>query len=441
MKHAYFVSIILVLMVLTACNTPVSPVQVPSGQVPSVAGTDITSVIQNWVKTSVNVPYKDVRIKTLKQDDAFATVEVRALLRKSPDTDWDEHVAIIELKKVGREWRIDKAGRFISPAAEATATAVAFSKAVKSADLYGVFMLSASEGLAVGRLAGDIGCAILQYKNGAWRGVRLPSNVCSAGSTLYDVWMVSQNEGWAVGYKKESEQVVSPIILHYLNGAWQTVPTPTDVSMSDLSMVSRDEGWAVGLKRDWSKGGKTTSVIQHYRNGKWEVESVFNDLDITDIFMLSPDEGWAVGAYDSPNETYDIALRYSKGKWELKRLSGARIYLTALHMTSPSDGWAVGLFGVRRYRNGDWENVDLGLGPLYAIHMASSAEGWAVGTDRLNHYFAHYSNGKWERVPTPNNAAISSTFMLSPSEGWAVGGGGVILYYRNGAWMPKNIDE
>lgn len=436
MKHIYFVSAVLVLIVLTACNTSVSPIQVPS-----VPGTDITSVVQDWIKANINVPYKDVRIKTLKQDDAFATVEVRALLRKSPDKDWDEHIAIIELKKVGQEWRIDKAGQFISPAVEATATAVAFSKSVKSADLHGVFMLSASEGWAVGRLAGDIGCAILQYKDGVWQSIRLPANVCSTGSTLSDVQMISQNEGWAVGYKRESEQVVSPIILHYLNGAWQTVPSPTDVDMSNLSMVSKDEGWAVGLKRDWSKGGKTTSVIQHYRNGKWEVENVFNDLDINDIFMLSPDEGWAVGAYDSPNEKYDIALRYNKGKWELKRLSGARIYLTALHMTSPSDGWAVGLFGVRRYRNGDWENVDLRLGPLYDIHMPTSTEGWAVGRDQGSSYLARYSNGKWERVPTPDNAAILGIFMLSPSEGWAVGERGVILYYRNGAWTRKNIDE
>jgi photosystem II stability/assembly factor-like uncharacterized protein len=65
-------------------------------------------------------------------------------------------------------------------------------------------------------------------------------------NNMISIKMVSPDEGWAVG--------AGGLIMHYINGSWRLVNSPTKNYLSSLSMVSPGEGWAVG------DGG----VILHY---------------------------------------------------------------------------------------------------------------------------------------------------------------------------------
>lgn len=67
------------------------------------------------------------------------------------------------------------------------------------------------------------------------------------------------------------------------------VPTPTIMHLFDISMVSADEGWAVG-----------TDTLLHFINGTWsEVEFPITHCNfertLGQVEMLSATEGWATG--------------------------------------------------------------------------------------------------------------------------------------------------
>jgi len=128
--------------------------------------------------------------------------------------------------------------------------------------VYGMVLLSPTEGWAVGSLSGGTGphpahsqkALIEQYSNGKWQQDTSfigPPN--SSGYSLYGIAMVSTNEGWAVGS--------DGLIVHDLGGAWTQVSSPTDQTLESIAMLSPTEGWAVGDQ----------GTILHYFNGAWRL--------------------------------------------------------------------------------------------------------------------------------------------------------------------------
>ena len=63
---------------------------------------------------------------------------------------------------------------------------------------------------------------------------------------------------------------------------------------------------------------------------------------------------------------------------------------------------------------------------LYSVFMVSPTEGWAVGAPGAIY---HYFGGEWNTFTSPVSTALRSVFMISPTEGWAVGDGGIIIHY------------
>ncbi|PZS00440.1 MAG: hypothetical protein DLM69_06410 [Candidatus Chloroheliales bacterium] len=68
---------------------------------------------------------------------------------------------------------------------------------------------------------------------------------------------------------------------------------------------------------------------------------------------------------------------------------------------------------------------------LTRVYMVSTSEGWAVGDGGT---ILHYSNGNWTTVNSPANQFLWSVYMVSATDGWAVGNRGTILHYSNGNW-------
>jgi photosystem II stability/assembly factor-like uncharacterized protein len=63
--------------------------------------------------------------------------------------------------------------------------------------------------------------------------------------------------------------------------------------------------------------------------------------------------------------------------------------------------------------------------------MVSASEGWAVGNGGV---LIHYADGVWKQVPSPTRENLSGVTFTSASEGWAVGDQHVILHFLNGGW-------
>lgn len=271
--------------------------------------------------------------------------------------------------------------------------------------LWGVDMVSASEGWAVG----DSGTIL--HRNGTiWQSVPSPTT-----HDLLSVDMVSAEEGWAVGGGG------ADTILHYSGGSWQAVQ-PTGYWLNGVDMVSASEGWAVG------SGG----TILHYSGGAWQPVSNATTKNLNGVHMVSVSEGWAVGSGGT-------ILHYSGSDWQPVP-SPTGNYLRSVYMVSPSEGWAVGQSGtILHYSAGTWQTVSSPTGEwLHSVAMTSENDGWAVG---VNGTILRYSEGGWQVSPSPTSSHLTSVMMTSESDGWAVGGSGAILHYSGTSGISGRVTD
>jgi hypothetical protein len=72
--------------------------------------------------------------------------------------------------------------------------------------------------------------------------------------------MVSPTEGWAGGDGVNSTGT-DAVLLHYVNGQWETTPAPPSGGIAKIVMISATEGWA-------AVEGSTVGLL-HYQNGRW----------------------------------------------------------------------------------------------------------------------------------------------------------------------------
>ena len=290
-------------------------------------------------------------------------------------------------------------------------------------DLDNLAMVSTNEGWAIGddTADGERG-VILHYDNGQWTQA---SNLYNTG-TLWGIFMLSSSDGWIVGDHG--------VILHYDGQNWREVESPVTTALGSVFMLSPTEGWAAGTTILRYNDGVWTQVanapgfihqiqmlsatdgwavgpgdILHYSNGVW-----------TPIFINNPSDKWHMKP--PPNDSLSQAQPLS------------------ISMLSDDEGWAVGLSqkNLLRYQQGQWRAF---LSPnaavnLQAIAMVSPDEGWTMGMDGTNDHgvIYHYINGKWTDVSSPTSQSMTHIVMLSPSEGWAVGNAATILHYSHGAW-------
>jgi len=73
--------------------------------------------------------------------------------------------------------------------------------------------------------------------------------------------MVSPNEGWAGG-DLLSGMSLEAVLLHFVNGQWETTPAPFSGGIGKIVMLSATEGWA-------AVGGGGAAGLLHYQNGRW----------------------------------------------------------------------------------------------------------------------------------------------------------------------------
>ena len=308
-------------------------------------------------------------------------------------------------------------------------------------DLNSVFMVNGGDAWTVGGGPGATGSCtpapvcpiILHYTGGSWNTLTPPPG----SYTLKSVFMVSSSEGWAVGeVGVPVGGAASPtgIILHYTAtggvGTWAIFPAPASPStippLNSVFMLDSGEGWAVG----------DNATILHYTVtggvGTWNLVTVsgspglFRDANLTSIFMLSPTSGWAVGGVTSCAacqstffNTGPMIIYWDGSKWSpvatpqipggispdgLTTVGNPGFTLTtgvlkSVYCTGPNDCWTAGYPGKLLSTLFHWDGVawsfvslspDLlgqdaslkGVPPiLTSIYMTSPSSGWIVGSD------------------------------------------------------------
>ncbi|MGA2461103.1 MAG: hypothetical protein ABSF82_06760 [Candidatus Bathyarchaeia archaeon] len=312
--------------------------------------------------------------------------------------------------------------------------------------LRSVFMLSPTEGWAVGD-----GGVLIQFTTGIWTGPVSPGTTVR---NLFSVFMVSAAEGWAAGSMGT--------ILHFSGGSWTAlspnlVPTSpvTSLSFNSLYFNSAADGWSVGtdgviLRFDGTNFGTVTSP------------SINNFTSVSFGPPLSgsinPNDGWAVGN-SSATPSFEPTIYHWNGfMWTKGTAVGTMNNLNSVFMVSTSDAWTVGggphptgtcsanlCPVIMHFSGGSWNTITPPPGSytLRSVFMVSSSEGWAVGSQArapgspppgiILHYTASGGVGSWAIFPAPSSPqpipALNSVFMVSQSEGWAVGDNATIIHY------------
>ena len=106
----------------------------------------------------------------------------------------------------------------------------------------------------------------------AWQKVDSPTT-----SDLWDVEMVSSNDGWVVG---------SNTFVHWDGNVWSQGSATATGFYQGVGMVSSSDGWAVGLD------GK----IARWDGTSWKDFITLPDEEwLWDVDMLSANDGWIVG--------------------------------------------------------------------------------------------------------------------------------------------------
>ena len=166
--------------------------------------------------------------------------------------------------------------------------------------------------------------------------------------------------------------------------------------------------------------------------------------ELKSVAMVSSSEGWAVGsAYVSGQVYQPLLLHYTGSLWERSTdpsnaaLQASSAGLLQVSMVSAQEGWAVGNLEwathqpagsdyagfILHYQHGSWHLQDTFDGALHSLWMLSSTDGWAVGsigTEIGQSFVLHYDGQSWSFVDVPG-AGLASIVMTEPTNGWAFG--------------------
>jgi Tfp pilus assembly protein PilX len=230
-------------------------------------------------------------------------------------------------------------------------------------------------------------------------------------------------------------------------GSIPTVAAPT-AERTVQEGIQLQEGWAVGA-------GPT---MLRWNGTAWSDVSgaLPPSANLTSISMLSYVDGWSVGARSANNNTGWVFLRWNGATWTRTNRTTPNsnaLGLNSLFMVSSVDGWAVGGpngNAFLHWSGGIWTNFGAAVSQLQSVDMIDTngdgiAEvGWAVGARTANNnngwVFYSWNGANWTPTSTtsPNSAArgLMSVSLVSPTDGWAVGGpnGSVIVHWSGGVW-------
>lgn len=193
--------------------------------------------------------------------------------------------------------------------------------------------------------------------------------------------------------------------------------------------------------------------------------------ELDSVAMVSRREGWAVGsAYVSGQVYAPLILHYTGSVWERipdpsnDELQARTAGLQQVSMVSASEGWAVGNLEretpqpdgstnaafILHYQHGSWHLQGTFGGALHSLWMLSSTDGWAVGsigTEIGQSLVLHYDGHTWTSVEAPG-AGLTSLVMTTPTNGWAFGFSagryvgqfsGLLLHYTGSAWRQVTL--
>jgi hypothetical protein len=313
---------------------------------------------------------------------------------------------------------------------------------VVTADLWGVWSVSASDVFAVGAAG-----TILRY-SGAWAAETSPTT-----QTLRAVWATNGGQAFAVGD--------GGTILRRDGNTWAAVASPTSVDLQGV--------WGSSASDVWVAGG---SLILHWNGTSFSVSHDRMAGSLRGVFGTSAIDVWVTGSGKEPDGDYAALLLHWNGtSWsesyvcnpEGTRFSSGGWIASLTDIWGLRSGalWAAGVcqsgasfipFGYVAHKDsGSWADVPgFGFGqplgerrPLRTIWASSASDVWAAsGNETVSGTtlptMLHFDGTSWTPSPQAITVGIYDLGGTTASDVWAVGKAGKRLHFDGTTWsaMP-----
>jgi photosystem II stability/assembly factor-like uncharacterized protein len=413
---------------------------------------DLIGAPGTWTARPSGTPNNLLGVRMISGTSAYAVGALDTRLTWSGGPNWSVDGGVVA---AGQDWRgislVSSTEGWIVATAQpgpistlarrgATGYTLLSSGVPTTVNLNAVYMLSVSDGFAVGD-----GGIIIRWNGSAWTALTSP---VAAPNDLRGVWLASTADGWAVGD--------AGIILRWNSVGWNFYQTsPVATQLNEIHGSSSTQIWAVGNDPDGA--GAIPPVIIRWTGGpSWTDVSpagVANNVDLEGVFTISPTLAFAVGG-GAPGATL---LKWDGTIWG-SIAPGTANKLFSTWFVSSTEGWAVGAAGTAVHCTGAGpvcatETTPPGTPQLNAVQALSSTNVWAVGNDG---WIIHRDATGWSRVPSGLGGGqhLRSLYMVSSTEGWAVGinifGVPIILFWDGLTWswvfpipvfVPRNLED
>jgi hypothetical protein len=319
--------------------------------------------------------------------------------------------------------------------------------------LFSVQMLGPNYGWAVGGscdiyavvpvpIGGCTGFALF-WDGARWRNVLVP---VGAG-TLASVFIVSQNDVWAVGTRNIVAGAAT--ILHWDGVSWVQLPPPA-VSVQDLfgvfMMPGGTDGWLVG-----SAAAAGTNVLRW--SGMWPTGALSAapalgagpDV-LRSVYLLSSTHGWIVGSATVGGAVDPSIYRWDGAGWLAVAPPPGSGDLLSVYSVSMTDAWAVGETNtIIRWNGASWTGPmvapTVGLVNYHSIRLVSATDGWIAGT--LNPtsnegLLLRWDGTAWSIIRSYVTVNLNNIFLLpGGAEGAAVGDAETIIHWIGSTWFAQ----
>ena len=295
-------------------------------------------------------------------------------------------------------------------------------------------------------------------------------NVAS-NADLEGIFMVSPTDGWAVGSGGR--------IFRFNGTSWQSVPSPATTGLRDVVMTSPTSGWVVGSSGTILKIGEVyvssgifeSDVIDSgSQSTTWDVTYWSQSVPVGSSISLrartgntpTPDASWT-NYGPSMSQNLSSAPQIAPGQYmqyqatltrgadpsfspELSDISFIIFRppvgqaLSDVAILSSNEVWAVGNQGsiIHTIDGVTWVQITPKptLKNLFGVAFFSPRDGWAVGEAGV---ILHYDGSNWTSVVSPTNKQLNSIVILNENEGRIAGHDGTMLRWNGSAWVSESF--
>jgi len=210
-----------------------------------------------------------------------------------------------------------------------------------------------------------------------------------------------------------------------LSQTWNNQNSSISNDLNSVSFIDDNNGWAVGRQ------GK----IVHTTNGgsTWSEQNSGTSKDLNKVHMISSTVGYAVGN----NGTF---IKYNGSAWSTVNINFSQD-MHGVFFLDASTGWISGDWGrIMMTTNGgsSWTNQVTNAtysNLFYDLYMLSPTEGWAVGTSGK---VLKFDGSNWANISNPASADLYSVYFSSSSNGFMTGKNSAVYQYNGSSWSQHN---